>query len=180
MIQKKIDNVIVFKLFQNVNTRWNSTYYMLIKTLHLKNNLFKYYNKHETKYLKLIDTKWSQMKYFIDLTKLFCVFIKKINQFKYFIIHQIFEIYDKLFDHFDRARNKLSRKKVSWKKIMFQDFIATNVKLRQYYAKTQEFLNCLYEKTTLLSLNRKDTIFQESNWRVSQKKHSEVTFIDHY
>jgi hypothetical protein len=53
------------------------------------------------------------MKYFIDLIKLFCIFIKIINQFKYFIIHQIFNIYDKLFDHLNQARNKLSCKRLS-------------------------------------------------------------------
>ncbi len=52
------------------------------------------------------------MKYLINLIKLFYVFIKNIDQFKYFIIHQMFDIYDKLFDHLDQARYKLSRKKV--------------------------------------------------------------------
>ncbi len=53
------------------------------------------------------------MKYFINLIKLFCIFIKIINQFKYFIIHQVFNIYDKLFDSLSQARNKLSRKRFS-------------------------------------------------------------------
>jgi hypothetical protein len=103
---------------------------MLIKTFVLKKILQKYHDKHEAKYLRLIETKWSQMKYFIDLTKLFCIFIKRINQFKYFTIHQIFEIYDKLFDHLDQARDKLNRKKLSWKRIMLEDLIAVDDKLR--------------------------------------------------
>ncbi len=102
----------------------------------------------------------------INLIKLFCVFTKRINQFKLFIIHQMFEIYDKLFDHLDRARLKLSRKKISWKRIMLEDLIAANAKFQQYYSKTQDSLNCLYEKTTLLSWNRKDAMFQNSNWKI--------------
>ncbi len=168
--KKKFDNVSVFKLFQDVNTRWNSTCHMLIRALHSKKTLFKYHDKHEAEYLRLTKTKWSQVKYLIELIKLFCAFIKTINQFKYSTIHQIFDIYDKLFDHLDRARSKLSRKKVSWKKIMIQELNAANAKLRQYYAKTQKTLNCLYEKTTLLSSNRKNAIFQESNWKVSSDK----------
>ncbi len=132
--EKKFDNVHILKLFQNVNTRWNSTCHMLIRALHLKKALFRYHDKHEIEYLRLTDAEWSQVKYFIELTKLFCVFIKTINQFKYFTIHQIFEIYDKLFDHLNRARVKLSRKKILWKKIMLQKLNAANVKLRQYYA----------------------------------------------
>jgi hypothetical protein len=46
---------------------------------------------------------------------------------------------------------------------MLEDLIAANVKLRQYYAKTQDSLDHLYEKTTLLSSNKKDAIFQDSN-----------------
>jgi hypothetical protein len=136
---------------------------MLIKTFILKKTLSKYHDKHEVEYLKLIDTKWSQIKYLINLIKLFCVFTKCINQFKLFIIHQMFKIYDKLFDHLDRACFKLSRKKISWKRIMLEDLIAMNAKFRQYYSKTQDSLNCLYEKTTLLSLNKKNAIFQNLN-----------------
>jgi hypothetical protein len=110
--------------------------------------------------------KWSQMKYLIDLIKLFCVFIKTIDQFKSFTIHQVFEIYDKLFDHLNRARAKLFRKKVVWKKIMLKELIAANVKLRQYYVKTQKSLNHLYEKATLLTSNKKNAIFQKSNWKI--------------
>jgi hypothetical protein len=124
---------------------------MLIKTFVLKKTLQKYHDKHEAKYLRLIETEWSQVQYFINLTKLFSIFIKKINQFKYFTIHQIFKIYDKFFDHFDQARNKLNRKKLFWKRIMLKDLIAADDKLRQYYAKTQDSLNFLYEKTILLS-----------------------------
>jgi hypothetical protein len=46
---------------------------------------------------------------------------------------------------------------------MLEDLIATNAKFRQYYAKTQDSLNLLYEKVVLLSSNKKDVIFQESN-----------------
>jgi viroplasmin and RNaseH domain-containing protein len=190
LIQKnKNANLEVFKLFQNVKTRWDSTCHMLIKAFTLKKILQKYHDKHEAKYLRLIETKWSQVKYFINLTKLFCIFIKTINQSKYFIIHQVFDIYDKLFDHLNQTRNKLSRKKLSWKKIMLEDLIATNTKFRQYYAKTQDSLNLLYEKVVLLFFNRKDVIFQESNWKIfnDEKSWSEIywsavekQFLDEY
>ncbi len=143
---------------------------MLIKTFTLKKILKRYHNKHEAKFLRLTNSKWSQVKYLINLIKLFCVFIKSIDQFKYFIIHQVFDIYDKLFNHLDQARSKLSRKKMIWKKIMLKDLIATKVKLRQYYTKIQDSLNHLYEKTTLLSSNRKNAIFQDSNWKISNDK----------
>ncbi len=74
--------------------------HMLIKTLILRKTLSRYHDKHEIEYLKLFNTnnRKESMKYSINLIKLFCVFTKRINQFKLFIIHQMFEIYDKLFD----------------------------------------------------------------------------------
>ncbi len=164
--KKENENLEMLKLFQDVKIKWNSTCHMLIRALILKKTLQRYHEKHEAEYLRLFDMKWSQMKYLIDLIKLFCVFIKRIDQFKSFTIHQVFEIYDKLFDHLDWARVKLSRKKIAWKKIMLKELIAANAKLRQYYAKTQESLNHLYEKTILLTSNKKDAILQEFNWKV--------------
>jgi uncharacterized coiled-coil protein SlyX len=145
---------------------------MLIRAFTLKKTLQRSHDKHETKYLKVFEVKWSQMKYLINLIKLFCVFIKRIDQFKSFTIHQVFEIYDKLFDHLNRARTKLSRKKVAWKKIMLKELIAANAKLRQYYAKIQELLNHLYEKAILLTSNKKDAIFQNSSWKISNDETS--------
>jgi hypothetical protein len=140
---------------------------MLIRALSLKKALQRYHDKHEAEYLRVSDMEWSQVEYLIDLTKLFCVFTKRIGQSKSPTIHQVFEIYDKLFDHLDRARTKLSRKKVAWKKIMLEGLIAADAKLRQYYAKTQGSLGHLYGKAALLTPNRKDAIFQGSNWKVS-------------
>jgi hypothetical protein len=118
------------------------------------------------------------------LIKLFCVFTKTIDQFKLSIIHQVhlvyflyvaiflkcwmyqmFDIYDKLFDHINRTRAKLTRKKIAWKRTLLQKLIVANTKLRYYYFKTQESLDQLYEKTTLLTFNRKNTIFQKKNWK---------------
>jgi hypothetical protein len=173
MIKKQnSENIHVLKLFQNVNTRWDSTCHMLIKALALRKALSMYHDKHEIEYLRLSDTEWSQVKYLIDLIKIFCVFTKTINQSKLSTIYQMFDIYDKLFDHLDRARLKLSRKKISWKRVMLEDLVAANAKLRQYYSKTQESLNCLYEKTMLLSSNKKNVVFQNSNWKVENKETS--------
>jgi hypothetical protein len=49
------------------------------------------------------------------------------------------------------------------KKIMLKKLIAANAKFRQYYAKIQKSLNHLYEKAILLTLNKKDAIFQNSS-----------------
>jgi hypothetical protein len=62
---------------------------------------------------------------------------------------------------------------------MLKDLITTNAKLRQYYAKTQNSLNLLYEKVVLLFSNKKDFIFQESNWKIfnDEKSWSEIYWL---
>ena len=152
------------KLFQDVNTRWDSTCHMLIRALKLRQALNRYHDKHEAEYLRLLDVEWSQIEYLIDLTKLFCVFTKIIGQSKQLTIHQVFEIYNKLFDHLDQARARLSRKRVSWKRALLNGIEAAATKLRQYYSKTQGSLGYLYGKAALLSPNKKDLIFKGSNW----------------
>ncbi len=67
----------------------------------------------------------------------------------------MFEIYDKLFDHLDQTRFKLSRKKVSWKRIILDDLITTNVKFRHYYSKTQDFLKLFIRKNDVVIIKQK-------------------------
>jgi hypothetical protein len=157
----------VLKLFQDVNTRWDSICHMLIRALKLRHALDRYHAKHEAEYLQLSSTEWSQVEYLIDLTKVFCVFIKLIGQSKQPTIHHVFDIYNKLFDHLEQARARLSRKRMSWKRALMLGIEAADNKLRQYYARTQGSLGHLYGKAALLSLNKKDVIFKSSNWAVS-------------
>ena len=87
-----------------------------------------------------------------------------ICQSKQPTIHQVFEIYNKLFDYLDQARVRLSRKRVSWKRALLNGIEAAATKLRQYYSKTQGSLGYLYGKAALLSPKKKDLIFRGPNW----------------
>ena len=80
---------------------------MLIRALKLRQAMNRYHDKHEAEYLGLLDVEWSQIEYIINLTKLFCVFTKMIGQSKQPNIHQVFEIYNKLFDHLDQSSRKI-------------------------------------------------------------------------
>ena len=45
----------VLKLFQDVKTRWESTFHMLIRALKLRLALNRYHDKHEAEYLRLLE-----------------------------------------------------------------------------------------------------------------------------
>jgi hypothetical protein len=150
---------------------------MLIRALKLRTALSKYHDRHEAEYLRLSSIEWSQVEYLIDLIKIFCLFIKMIEQIRHFTLHQIFEIYDKLFDHLDRARTKLLLKKLSWKRELLKSLTAADDKLRKHYVRIQDTLSYLYDKIALLSSIKKDTIFQNSNWKVSN---DEISWLKIY
>ena len=171
ILQSKCEHFRVLKIFQNVNTRWNSTCHMLIWAHQLQEILKEYHHKHdETNYLKIIKLKWKQMKYLIDFIKTFNFFMKFIDKTISSTIHMIFFIYNKLFDHLDKAKTKLIDKKVNWKKIMLTKLKAANVKLKTYYKKTKISLNNLYEMTAFLHFDKKNFIFLRFEWKVEKKR----------
>lgn len=83
---------------------------MFIRALMLKDALHEYHEQHEATYLRLNKEKSFQVEYLIDLIKLFCNFTKLIEKNKQSTIQRVFEIYNVLFNYFDRARQKLSQK----------------------------------------------------------------------
>ena len=111
-----------------------------------------------------------QIKYFINLIKVFCIFTQINDKRNQFTIHEIFQIYDKLFDHLNNAKLKLTRKKTTWKKIVLKKLNKTYNKFCLYYVNTQNFLNFWYDRTTFLNFNRKNFIFREFNWQKKRKE----------
>ena len=91
------------------------------------------------------------------------MFTKVIGQIKQSIIHQVFEIYNKLFDHMEQARMRLARKRVSWKVELLDGIDSAKEKLKQYYFKTQGFLDFLYGQAALLLSTKKNTVFTGAN-----------------
>ena len=85
------------------------------------------------------------------------------------IIYQIFSIYNSLFDNLNKTKNRLRRKRVSWKKKLMSAIEVANAKLRDYYSKTQKNLEYLYDKTCLLCSLVDDTQFKDKNWEIEIK-----------
>ena len=154
----------VLKLFQDVKSRWDSTSYMLVRAHQLKPDLEAFFDEHGAKFLRLDKEEWSQVEYLIDIVKPFCRYTQVIGATRRPTLHQAFEIYDKLFEHLERASNRLSRKRVPWKIQMKEALDAAHGKLAKYYTETQSSLGYFYGKATLLHPKTKDAIFQKSSW----------------
>ncbi len=168
--QTKIKRARSLKLFQNVVSRWNSTCHMLIRAHDLRSEIIEFCIKWDVDYFLLNNDEWSQIKYLIELLRLFCLFIKILNITRIFIINTIFKIYNRLFEHLKKTKSRLARKRMIWKRSLIDALIATKTKLIKYYNQIQNELNLLYDKAVLLHSIVDDTLFQIAEWKIEFEK----------
>ena len=175
--RKRLTRQRFLKLFQNVKTRWDFTCHMLIRAYNLREDLNQFFQDYSSKYLQFKVEEWDHVKYLIDIVKSFCVFIKTFSTTIISTIYQMFSIYNSLFDHLNKVKNHLQRKRVLWKKELINAIDVADTKLWEYYIRTQEDLRYLYDKAILLCSLTEDTQFKSRNW---QTKKRETFFRDIY
>src|SRR5438034_3055439 len=71
-------------------------------------------NQHRSS-LKLNDMEWKQIEYLIQITYAYHQFCNAISKSKGITIHNVFTIYDQLFNHLEDTIMKLQHKHTSWK-----------------------------------------------------------------
>ncbi|KAJ5672840.1 hypothetical protein N7507_001967 [Penicillium longicatenatum] len=107
---------------------------------------------------------WRQIDYLLFLTQPFFKFTTLLSKTKDVSIHLVFSIYNKLFDHLEKAKSALRRKKVAWKQLMLLSLEAAEKKLSHYYGITDEIDNNLYAISTILSPQQKLDFFKGKDW----------------
>ena len=130
--RKRLTRQRFLKLFQNVKTRWDFTCHMLIRAYNLREDLNQFFQDYSSKYLQFKVEEWDHVKYLIDIVKSFCVFIKTLSTTIISTIYQMFSIYNSLFDHLDKVKERLQRKRVLWKKELINAIDVADTKLRKY------------------------------------------------
>ena len=139
---------------------------MLVRARKLRAAIEIFLTKEDVKWLRLDNTEWKQVEYLIDLTKPFCVFTTQIGRSRQPTVHQIFNVYNQLFTYLKEARNKLRWKKVPWMVSLRTGLRNAETKFSEYYRKTKFALGHLYAHAILLTPNKKDLIFRESDdWK---------------
>jgi hypothetical protein len=76
----------------------------------------------------------------------------------------VFQVYNRLFTHFEQAQARLRRKKVPWKKAMLQALEAGSEKLSVYYKATEQAHGSLYAIGTILAPQHKLEFFAGPEW----------------
>ncbi len=130
--QKRIKRARSLKFFQNVVFRWDFICHMLIRAHDFRSEITQFCVKWDVNYLLLKNEEWSQIEYLIELLKSFCLFIKILSTTHTITINIVFKIYNRLFEHLKRAKSRLARKRVTWKKSLIDALTTIETKLIKY------------------------------------------------
>ena len=149
---------------QDVQTRWNSTYLMLRRAKRLQSTFDEYCSQYGHPDLKLDKDEWRQIDYLLSITQPFFKFTTSLSKTTEVTIHSVFAIYNTLFTHLEKSRAQLAQKKVGWKKVMLSALKAAEVKLSEYYRKTDEIEGDLYAIGTILAPQNKLEFFSTKDW----------------
>jgi len=127
---------------------------------------------------------WKQIEYLIQITYAYCQFCDAISKSKGITIHNVFAIYDQLFNHLEDTIMKLWCKHTSWKLSMLFALEAAKRKLSDYYSKTYHKHSDIYSSAAILSPEFKLAIFNiaswEKEWKLTYRCHFLDLFFTHY
>jgi hypothetical protein len=150
---------------QDVTTRWNSTFLMLRRAKRLRSFITQFYDQFNySKDFALNDDQWRQIDYLLCLTKPFFDFTLALSKTREATSHLVFQIYNRLFEHLEKSKTQLQRKRVPWKQQMLTSLEASHAKLREYYKETDKIYGHIYAVCTILSPDSRFQFFLSDDW----------------
>jgi hypothetical protein len=149
---------------------------MLQRAKRISSTLNEYCDHHRHPQFRLNAEEWRQVDYLLCITQPFWKFTTGLSKTKNVTIHNVFRVYNRLFDHLDTSIRQLQRKKVPWKRSMLQALYGGKEKLKAYYRKTEEIHGNLYAIGTILAPKHKLQFFSSreyGNDKASQKRYKD-------
>jgi hypothetical protein len=149
-----------------VATRWNSTLQMMRRARKLRPALQHFVDRYPEEGVQtLTSIEWKHIDYLIEILYPFSKFTNAISKSADTpTIHQVFAVYNSLFDHLEDQITLLERKRVLWK-VKIRDALKKGVaKLKEYYSKTQNTLGHLYAVATIIAPEHKLVFFESEAW----------------
>lgn len=137
---------------------------MLRRAKRLQSTFDEFCSQYDQDHFALSPEEWRQIDYLLWITQPFFKFTTLLSKTKDVSIHLIFSIYNKLFNHLEKSKTALKRKKVAWKQLMLASLEAAEKKLSQYYSQTDTIDNNLYAIGTILSPQQKLEFFKGKDW----------------
>jgi hypothetical protein len=154
-------------LLLDCKTRWNSTYLMLRRALKLRGALQSFITTWEDKdisSLQLGPDEWKHVEYILELLYDFWLYTTLLSEHCGPTIHQVYDVYNSLFNHIEDAISLLKNKTRYWKRKLYYGLLAAKKKLQVYYNRTYGTEGLLYACATILNPCYKMKAFEGSSW----------------
>ena len=109
--------------------------------------------------LKVSHKEWKQIKYIVKLLKSFKTFINALESTAESMINKVWLIYNDLFDHLEDQHKKMRICRLSFTLQLSIVISAASKKLSQYYDKTTDKQDTLYNLDSVLNSSIKLSIY---------------------
>lgn len=123
-----------------------------------------YCDTNERHEFRLSKAEWWQIDYLLYITEPFYWFTTVLSKTKDITVHNVFRVYNTLFEHFKKSIGQLAPKTIPWKVAMLNALHAGMNKLSVYYTKTKEIHGSLYAIGTILAPQHKLNFFSSKTW----------------
>lgn len=137
---------------------------MLRRAKRLQSTFDEFCQEYNQLHIQLSQEEWRQVDYLLSITQPFFIFTNVVSKSKDITIHTVFGIYNALFNHIEKSKAQLARKKVNWKTVMLKALSYAKDKLSEYYSATDTIGDDLYAIGTIMAPQNKLEFFQTSEW----------------
>jgi hypothetical protein len=114
--------------------------------------------------LQLGPHEWKHVEYLLELLYEFWLYTTLLSEHRGPTVHQVYDVYNSLFNHIEDAMTQLENKTRKWKRKLYHGLLAAKRKLQVYYNRTYGTEGLLYACATILNPCFKMKAFQGSSW----------------
>jgi len=149
-------------LLYNVKTWWNSTLNMLERSVRLR-EFTKDWLQTSAKFTPLWSTleEWRLLEYILEVLQPIPFWTLWMSKTPGITIHQVFQVYQDIFDHLEMQISKLEPKRMQWKVDIREGLVKAKLKAASYYGKTESPRGLLFGIGTCLNPYCKLNLFRE-------------------
>lgn len=158
----------ILSLSIDCRTRWNSTYKMLLRVYQFKSAIEWFIKQQTNEKIKSALTfqkyEWRHVEYLLEILYEFSLYTTGLSTHTGVTVHQVYDVYDILFNHLEEHMTKIEQKRRIWKKQIYRGLQEAHSKLRKYYADTYGSHGIIYGIAIILNPCRKLQAFRGPAW----------------
>jgi len=173
------------RLLYDVKTQWNPTLHMLERSVQLreftKDGLQTYA---EFTPLRSTPKEWRHIEYILEVLQPIRFWTLWMSKTRGVTIHQVFQVYQDMFDNLEIQISKLEQKRIQWKIDIREGLVKAKFKAPSYYDKTESPRSLLFGIGTCVNPYCKLNLFREwdldASGATEYEKSYKTEFIAYY